>query len=184
MDINRQKKLLEDFLKNLDIEGVCGFWISEEEDQILAVYLIFDQEWFSNFSEDRYFVGRKIRKSVRDEIKRWFDVNVFVGSISKKCEEKDQLTESEKKGVWTEKANQCLYEVLNSIGKESFENEKDFINSVFNKTVDHFIKSTMNISDKKEIGEIYRILKNPFKKHIIKNHKELLRKRYNMMYHL
>ena len=36
-------KLLEEFLKDYTMEGVCGFWVEpDEEGEIPSVYIIFD----------------------------------------------------------------------------------------------------------------------------------------------
>jgi hypothetical protein len=183
MDIQKQKKLIEKFLSNWEVDHICGFWVDysySDKYSPFDVFLIIDTDWFDSLPLGSSFVIAKLKEKLRDDIQQWLGINVFVRSIGKKCK-KDKISESIKKSEWTEKADKCLFEVLNSVSKETFDSEKDFINKVFNSTIHHFIQSNLNISDSKEIGELYRILKNPFKKHIIKNHKGLLKNRYKLL---
>lgn len=94
MDLNRLLKLkeaLEDFMENLEIDGVCGFWTTLDEENLnqpdkeftgseLAVYLVLD-------TKKRNFEGRgNVRNNVRAMIKDYLNLDVYVGSIGKNCD--------------------------------------------------------------------------------------------------
>ena len=94
MDLKKLHKLkaaLDDFMENLDIDGVCGFWshvIDDDEPhpdeeftgQELAVYLILDRKK-NNFS-----ARGNVRQNVRKMIKDYLNIDIYVGSVAKDCD--------------------------------------------------------------------------------------------------
>jgi hypothetical protein len=86
-------KLLEEFLKDYTMEGVCGFWVQPDEDGgIPSVYIIFDLDWLQSFPTKPDFVARRMRQGLKEDIKNWTGIEVsYVGSTAKKC---DGLNES------------------------------------------------------------------------------------------
>lgn len=94
MELNKLykfKEALDDFMENLEIDGVCGFWssiIGEEEisksefeftGSELSLYLILDRK-------KNNIVGRdKIRHNVKIMIKDYLNLDVYVGTIAKDC---------------------------------------------------------------------------------------------------
>lgn len=81
--------LIKQFMENLDVEGICGFWVDYDEEDILQdiwVYIILDLDWLEEIPTKRDFVAKRMRLGIRDEIKKWLDLDVKVGSISKKCD--------------------------------------------------------------------------------------------------
>lgn len=76
-------------MENLDVEGICGFWIDNELDEHdnLWVYLILDIDWISQMQTKPQFVANRMRNGVKEEIKKFLNLNVMVGSVAKKCEE-------------------------------------------------------------------------------------------------
>lgn len=82
--------LIKEFVSTLNIEGVCDFWVDYDEEDIFQdtwVYLIFDLDWLEENSTNPEFYVRRIRHGVTEEIKKWFNVDVMVGSSARKCSE-------------------------------------------------------------------------------------------------
>jgi hypothetical protein len=89
-------KLLEEFLKDYTMEGVCGFWVQPNEDGgIPSVYIIFDLDWLKSFPTKPDFVARRMRQGLKEDIKNWTGVDVpYVGSTAKKCDNIKDINES------------------------------------------------------------------------------------------
>lgn len=92
---NREKniRLLELFLSDKVVDGVCSFFIEPNGEGQIQVILVLDIDYLKKADTKPEFVARWIRQSVKQEIKKWMDFDVSVGSISKKCEDKS-ITES------------------------------------------------------------------------------------------
>lgn len=76
-------------MSELDIEGICGFWIDDEIDvhDMYWVYIILDSEKLEDHPTKPGFVAERYRKGIKSEIKKFLGIDVMVGSISKKCPE-------------------------------------------------------------------------------------------------
>lgn len=94
MDLKKLHKLqeaLEDFMKNMEIDGVCGFWthiIDDDEPHPdaeftgneFAVYLILDRK------KENWEGRNRVRQNVRTMIKDYLNLDVYVGSVAKDCD--------------------------------------------------------------------------------------------------
>ena len=89
-------KLLEEFLKDYTMEGVCGFWVQpDEEGGVPSVYIIFDLDWVYSLQTKPDFVARRMRQGLKEDIKNWTGVDVpYVGSTAKKCDNTKDINES------------------------------------------------------------------------------------------
>jgi len=89
-------KLLEEFLKDYTMEGVCGFWVQPDEDGgVPSVYIILDLDWLQLFPTKPDFVARRMRQGLKEDIKNWTGVDVpYVGSTAKKCDNTKDINES------------------------------------------------------------------------------------------
>lgn len=86
---DKEIKLLTEFMENLDVEGICGFWIDEERDDhdMMWVYIILDLDWVNSVPTKPQFVANRMRQGVKEEIKKFLGVDVMVGSTARKCDE-------------------------------------------------------------------------------------------------
>lgn len=111
MDDARTISLLEKFMNELDVEGICGFWIDEERDDhdSLWVYIILDIDWINKVPTKPQFVANRMRNGVKEEIKKFLGLDVMVGSTAKKCNE---IKESKKDYVISEKQLSILLNFL------------------------------------------------------------------------
>jgi hypothetical protein len=88
MDI-RQKtvRALETFLSELEVDGVCGFFVDPDHDGQVKVVVILDIDFIQNSNTKPEFVARMFRNGVKNEIQKWLGIDVYVGSTAKKCNE-------------------------------------------------------------------------------------------------
>ena len=87
---DRQVSLIQNFLKDFEIEGICGFWVDDDRDDhdSIWVYIILDLDWLNDNQESTKpgFVANRMRNGVKGEIKKFLGIDVMVGSIAKRCE--------------------------------------------------------------------------------------------------
>lgn len=82
----KQIELLEEFLKTLDIDGICGFWIEDVDKELPMVYVVLDLDWLKEIPTKPGFVAKRMRQGVRDKVNKWLGFDVYVESTTKKCE--------------------------------------------------------------------------------------------------
>jgi len=82
-------KLLESFLSDYSIEGVCGFWVDDELDVLsnYFVVVILDIDWIQKIQTKPEFVAKRFRDRIKEEIKKYLGMDVTIGSVAKKCVE-------------------------------------------------------------------------------------------------
>jgi hypothetical protein len=88
MDI-RQKtvRVLETFLSELEVDGVCGYIVDPDGEGPIQVIVVLDIDYIKEANTKPGFVGKMIREGVKHEIQKWLGIDVFVGSTAKKCNE-------------------------------------------------------------------------------------------------
>lgn len=91
---NREKtvKLLESFLSDKEVDGVCGYMVDPDGEGPIQVIVVLDIDYIKEANTKPGFVAKMIREGVKREIKKWIGMDVYVGSTAKKCEE--NITES------------------------------------------------------------------------------------------
>ena len=84
---DKRVSLLEKFIENMDLSGLCGFWVDEEEDTngYLWVYIILDLDMIEHTKPG--FVENRYRVRLREEIKKFLNIDVRIGTTSRKCSE-------------------------------------------------------------------------------------------------
>jgi len=93
---NREKtvKLLESFLSDKQVDGVCGYMVDPDGEGPIQVIVVLDIDYIKDANTKPGFVARMIREGVKQEIKKWIGLDVYVGSTAKKCDESESLSES------------------------------------------------------------------------------------------
>ena len=88
--------ILEEFLKDYTMEGVCGFWVQPDEDGgIPSVYIVLDLDWLQSSPTKPDFVARRMRQGLKEDIKNYTGIDVsYVGSTAKKCGAIENIDES------------------------------------------------------------------------------------------
>ena len=105
----KQVKVLQEFLKTLEIEGICDFWIDENDEELLIVYIVLDMDWLVERQSKPEFVAKWMRQGVKEEINKWLGFDVFVGSTAKKCEKRIKMKESELGSFITETISEDMF---------------------------------------------------------------------------
>jgi hypothetical protein len=93
---NREKtvKLLESFLSDKEVDGVCGYMVDPDGEGPIQVIVVLDIDYIKEANTKPGFVAKMIREGVKQEIKKWIGLDVYVGSTAKKCDESESLSES------------------------------------------------------------------------------------------
>lgn len=91
---NREKtvKLLESFLSDKQVDGVCGYIVDPDGEGPIQVIVVLDIDYIKEANTKPGFIARMIRQGVKQEIEKWIGFDVYVGSTARKCEE--NITES------------------------------------------------------------------------------------------
>ena len=94
--MDKRKNLIERFLEDYKMEGVCDFVVtSDDETGSPSVFIIVDSEWINSVPTNPDFVVRRMRSKLMDDINNWMGVEVsYVGSYVKKCDETTDLLEN------------------------------------------------------------------------------------------
>ena len=130
---NREKtvKLLESFLSEKQVDGVCGYIVDPDGEGLIQVIVVLDIDYIKKANTKPGFIARMIRQGVKQEIEKWIGFDVYVGSTAKKCEE--NLKESKKTYVVTESQYKNLLE--GSTVEDSIEDSKRFY-KMFKRIID------------------------------------------------
>jgi hypothetical protein len=121
---NREKtvKLLESFLSDKQVDGVCGYIVDPDGEGPIQVIVVLDIDYIKEANTKPGFIARMIRQGVKQEIEKWIGFDVYVGSTAKKCEE--NIKESKKTYVVTESQYKNLLE--GKTEEDSIEDSKKF----------------------------------------------------------
>jgi len=130
---NREKtvKLLESFLSEKQVDGVCGYIVDPDGEGLIQVIVVLDIDYIKKANTKPGFIARMIRQGVKQEIEKWIGFDVYVGSTAKKCEE--NIKESKKTYVVTESQYKNLLE--GSTVEDSIEDSKRFY-KMFKRIID------------------------------------------------
>ena len=85
--------LLETFLSDKLVDGVCGYMVDSNNEDSIQVFVILDIDYIQNSNTKPGFVARMIRNGVRLEIKKWLNLDVYVNSTTKKCDSVNPIFE-------------------------------------------------------------------------------------------
>ena len=109
-------KLLEAFLSDKEVDGVCGYMVVPDDgEDSIQVVVVLDIDYIKKANTKPGFVARMIREGVKQEIKKWIGLDVYVGSTAKQCNESETMTESKKKYIVTESQLKRLKEYFDPI---------------------------------------------------------------------
>ena len=109
-------KLLEAFLSDKEVDGVCGYMVVPDDgEDSIQVVVVLDIDYIKKANTKPGFIARMIREGVKQEIKKWIGLDVYVGSTAKECNESETMTESKKKYIVTESQLKRLKEYFDPI---------------------------------------------------------------------
>lgn len=92
---DRLAQIIEKLLEKVEIDGLCGFFVVKDEEENdgtpsinhkIQVILILDIDYLDNEEIDQYMFARKVKSNIYKKIQGYLGVDVYVGSIAKKCD--------------------------------------------------------------------------------------------------
>ena len=86
--------LLESFLSTKEVDGICGYIVDPDGEGPIQVIVVIDIDYIQEANTKPGFITQMIRQGVKQEIKKWIGLDVYVGSTAKKCDESESLSES------------------------------------------------------------------------------------------
>lgn len=84
-DLKKMNKLHR-FMETIDITGVCGYMVLDEDSPKPQIVLIIDLAWLDNQFHNPSTVSSMIRTELEKNIKNWLNLDIPVGYIAKQCE--------------------------------------------------------------------------------------------------
>ena len=157
---NREKtvKLLESFLSDKEVDGVCGYMVDPDGEGPIQVIVVLDIDYIQNANTKPGFIARMIREGVKREIKKWIGMDVYVGSIAKKCNESLSLSESKNKYIVTESQYNLILESQKHIQffQDLIDNRMDYIRRVCANGADDY-EGDVGDESCKQIAELDKV---------------------------
>jgi hypothetical protein len=145
---NREKtvKLLESFLSDKEVDGVCGYMVDPDGEGPIQVIVVLDIDYIQEANTKPGFIAKMIREGVKQEIKKWIGMDVYVGSTAKKCNE--SLSESKNKYIVTESQYNLILESQKHIQffQDLIDSRMDYIRRVCNNGADDYEGDVGNAS--------------------------------------
>jgi len=178
---NREKtvKLLESFLSNKEVDGVCGYMVDPDGEGPIQVIVVLDIDYIQEANTKPGFIAKMIREGVKQEIKKWIGFDVYVGSTAKKCENKS-ISESMSPHVRRRLDFDVLKQEINNIVDYELSVSCDspvgeFIGEACDmlneRVLDDIVASTNVKVSLKEKDELYFYLVNTFGNYLAKKYK-------------
>jgi hypothetical protein len=174
-------KLLESFLSDKEVDGVCGYMVDPDGEGPIQVIVVLDIDYIKEANTKPGFVAKMIREGVKQEIKKWIGVDVYVGSTAKKCNEVEPLSESMSIHVKRRLTNGEVFNQLNTImdyefNASSFNNPLEYLEEVCNTLTEHTLdyiweKTNLKVS-LKEKDELYFYFIRKYEKYITKKYQD------------
>jgi len=174
-------KLLEAFLSNKEVDGVCGYIVDPDGEDSIQVIVVLDIDYIKKANTKPGFVAKMIREGVKQEIKKWIGLDVYVGSTAKKCDEPEPMTESMSVHVKRRLSDKKLLDELTTIldyetNLSYFNNAVDAVEEIIDmlneRILDEIWETTNRKVSLKEKDELYWYLHKKFEKYIANRFKE------------
>ena len=180
---NREKtvKLLESFLSDKEVDGVCGYMVDPDGEGPIQVIVVLDIDYIQEANTKPGFIARMIREGVKQEIKKWIGVDVYVGSTAKKCDEVEPLSESMASHVKRRLSNVKILDEVTTIldyevNIENFNNSSDAVEEIVNMLNERILDEIWETTHRKvtlaEKDELYWHIYNRFNKFITHRYNE------------
>ena len=180
---NREKtvNLLESFLSDKQVDGVCSYMVDPDGEGPIQVIVVLDIDYIQEANTKPGFIAKMIREGVKQEIKKWIGLDVYVGSTSKKCDEIEPLSESMASHVKRRLSNVKILDELTTIldyevNIENFNNASDAVEEIVNMLNERILDEIWETTHRKvslaEKDELYWHIYNRFNKFITHRYNE------------
>jgi hypothetical protein len=169
--------LLEAFLSDKVVDGVCGYMVIPDEDSI-QVIVILDIDYIQNSNTKPGFAAKMIRNGVKQEIKKWLNLDVYVGSTAKKCDAVNPISESMSTHVKRRLTDDEVMDELNiiimfeldSLSYEPLEYVEEVCDLLNVKLLNHIWETTNLKVSLKEKDQLYFYFFDKYKNYILKKY--------------
>lgn len=179
---NREKtvKLLESFLSDKEVDGVCSYMVDPDGEGPIQVIVVLDIDYIQEANTKPGFIAKMIREGVKQEIKKWLGIDVYVGSTAKKCDEIEPLSESMsihvKRRLDFNKLKQEIDIIIDyELNVCDYSPVGEFISEVCDmlneRILDDIVDSTSIKVSLKEKDELYFYLVDTFSKYLAEKYK-------------
>jgi hypothetical protein len=174
-------KLLESFLSDKEVDGVCGYMVDPDGEGPIQVIVVLDINYIQEANTKPGFIARMIREGVKQEIKKWLGLNIYVGSTAKKCDEIEPLSESMAPHVKRRLSNVKILDELTTIldyevNIENFNNASDAVEEIVNMLNERILDEIWETTHRKvslaEKDELYWHIYDRFNKFITHRYNE------------
>jgi hypothetical protein len=171
--------LLEAFLSDKVVDGVCGYMVIPDDDEdSIQVIVILDIDYIQNSNTKPGFIEKMIRNGVKQEIKKWLNLDVYVGSTTKKCDTVNPISESMSTHVKRRLTDDEVMDELNiiimfeldSLSYEPLEYVEEVCDLLNEKLLDHIWETTKLKVSLKEKDQLYFYFFDKYKNYILKKY--------------
>lgn len=172
--------LLEAFLSDKVVDGICGYIVDPDIDEHsnYMVYVILDIDYINQANTKPGFAAKMIRNGVKQEIKKWLGIDVYVGSTTKKCDSVNPISESMSTHVKRrltdnkvmDELNTIIMFELDSLSYKPLEYVEEVCNLLNEKLLDHIWETTNLKVSLKEKDELYFYFFDKYKNYILKKY--------------
>jgi Zn-dependent M32 family carboxypeptidase len=167
-------KLLEEFLSSYEMEGICGTWVDNEldEDGNYWVYIVLDLNWLEENQTKPGFIEQRMKQGLKEEIKKYLNLDVYVGSTAKKC---GSLNESVSTYLRRRLSFQDMKENMENVvdyelNPCEFSNIGDFVAEACDMLTNNYLED-LEVSSKDK-DNFYFALVDLFGKHLVNLYKQ------------
>jgi hypothetical protein len=175
----RTVKILESFLKDYTMEGVCSFFVdseegSEYEEDRIAVYIVLDLDWVNKEFTKPGFVANRMRAGLKEEIKKYTGLDVYVGSTARKCEENinESLSISLRRRLSVDNMKQDIDNLVDyELNPCEFNDIGDFVAEVCDMLSYNYLEDLRQVSPK-DRDMFYTSIVDLFGKYLVNVYKE------------
>ena len=171
--------LLETFLSDKVVDGVCGYMVVPDDgEDSIQVIVVLDIDYINQANTKPGFVAKMIRNGVKQEIKKWLGIDVYVGSTTKKCDSVNPISESISTHVKRRLTDNEVMDELNSIimfevdslSYKPLEYVEEVCDLLNEKLLDHIWETTNLKVSLKEKDELYFYFFDKYKNYILKKY--------------
>lgn len=180
----KAKQVLEAFIENYSMEGACGAFFVDPKMDVHSnynIHVVFNIDWIKNQEARPHLVAKKLRDNLKQEIKNYTGIDVYVSSSSTNCNNLDKLSESMSPHVKRRLSNIKLLDELTTIldyeiNIESFNNASDAVEEIINMLNERILDEIWETTHRKvslaEKDELYWYIHDRFNKFITHRYKE------------
>jgi hypothetical protein len=180
----KAKQVLEAFIENYSMEGACGAFFVDPKMDVHSnynIHVVFNIDWIKNQEARPHLVAKKLRDNLKQEIKNYTGIDVYVSSSSTNCSNLNKLSESMSPHVKRRLSNIKLLDELTTIldyevSIKSFDNASDAVEEIIDILNERILDEIWETTNRKvslaEKDELYWYLHSKFNKYIANKYNE------------